>query len=127
MASQIHWTWVWVNSGSWWWTRRLGVLQFTGSQRVGHDWATELNWCRCKFPSCVPFLPSEELPVTFVVVLVCLQWNLLASVCLKNSISMFKWYLYWVFSLIELFLHHLLKIKSEIILFPPVLFFPDSF
>ena len=38
------WTWVWVNSGSWWWTGRPGVLQFMGSQRVGHDWATELNW-----------------------------------------------------------------------------------
>ena len=36
--------WVWVNSESWWWTWRPGVLQFTGSQRVGHDWATELNW-----------------------------------------------------------------------------------
>ena len=33
----------WVDSGSWWWTGRLGVLQFMGSQRVGHDWATELN------------------------------------------------------------------------------------
>ena len=33
-----------VNSGSWWWTRRPGVLRFTGSQRVGHNWATELNW-----------------------------------------------------------------------------------
>ena len=40
----IHQTWVWVNSGSWWWTGRPGVLQFMGSQRVGHDWATELNW-----------------------------------------------------------------------------------
>ena len=39
-----QWTWVWVNSGSWWWTRRPGVLQFMGSQRIGHDWATELNW-----------------------------------------------------------------------------------
>ena len=38
------WTWVWVNSGSWWWTGRPGVLQFMGMQRVGHDWATELNW-----------------------------------------------------------------------------------
>ena len=38
------WTWVWVNSGSWWWTGRPGVLQSMGSQRVGHDWATELNW-----------------------------------------------------------------------------------
>ena len=39
-----QWTWVWVNSGSWWWTGRPGVLQSMGSQRVGHYWATELNW-----------------------------------------------------------------------------------
>ena len=38
------WTWVWVNSRSWWWTGRPGVLQFMGLQTVGHDWATELNW-----------------------------------------------------------------------------------
>ena len=44
MASPTRWTWVWVNSGSWWWTGRPGVLQFMGSLRVGHDWATELNW-----------------------------------------------------------------------------------
>ena len=44
MASPTQWTWVWVNSGSWWWTRRLGVLRFMGSQRVRHDWVTELNW-----------------------------------------------------------------------------------
>ena len=44
MASPTQWTWVWVNSWSWWWTRRPGVLWFMGSQRVGHDWATELNW-----------------------------------------------------------------------------------
>ena len=43
MASLTRWTWVWVNSGSWWWTGRPGMLQFMGSQRVGHDWATELN------------------------------------------------------------------------------------
>ena len=39
-----QWTWVWVNSGSWWWKGRPGVLRFMGSQRVGHNWATELNW-----------------------------------------------------------------------------------
>jgi len=39
-----QWTWVWANSRSWWWTGRPGVLRFMGSQRVGHDWATELNW-----------------------------------------------------------------------------------
>ena len=44
MASPTRWTWVWVNSWSWWWTGRPGVLQFMGSQRVGHDWVTELNW-----------------------------------------------------------------------------------
>ena len=38
------WTWVWVNPRSWWWTGRPGVLQSMRSQRVGHDWATELNW-----------------------------------------------------------------------------------
>ena len=44
MASPAQWTWVWVNSRNWWWTGRPGVLQFMGSQRVGHNWATELNW-----------------------------------------------------------------------------------
>ena len=44
IASPTWWTWVWVNSGSWWWTGRPGVLQFMGLQRVGHNWATELNW-----------------------------------------------------------------------------------
>ena len=44
MASPTGWTWVWVNCGSWWWTGRPGVLQFMGSQRVGCDWMTELNW-----------------------------------------------------------------------------------
>ena len=42
MASLTWWTWVWINSGSWWWTGRPGVLQVM--QRVRHDWATELNW-----------------------------------------------------------------------------------
>ena len=44
MASLTWWTWVWVNSRSWWWTGRPGMLQLQGSQRVRHDLATELNW-----------------------------------------------------------------------------------
>ena len=44
MASLTQWTWVCVSSGSWWWTGRPGMLRSMGSQRVGHDWATELNW-----------------------------------------------------------------------------------
>ena len=49
MASPTQWTWVWVNSGSWWWTGMPGVLQSMGLQRVGHDWATELNWTESNF------------------------------------------------------------------------------
>ena len=44
MASLTRWTWVSVNSRSWWWTGRPGVLRFMGLQRVGHDWATDLIW-----------------------------------------------------------------------------------
>ena len=44
MASPTQWICVWVDSGNWWWTGRPGVLWFMGSQRVRHDWATELNW-----------------------------------------------------------------------------------
>ena len=44
MASPTQWTWVWVDSGSWQWTARPGMLWFMVSQRVRHDWVTELNW-----------------------------------------------------------------------------------
>ena len=44
MASLTQRIWVWVYSWSWWWTGRPGMLQSMRSQRVGHDWATELNW-----------------------------------------------------------------------------------
>ena len=77
MASLTRWTWVWVNSGSLWWTGRPGVLQFIGSQRVGHNWATELTeltvlcsfmffpnaWCQ--------HLPSFQLSTTIRLIL----WN----------------------------------------------------
>ena len=43
MASLTRWVWVWVCSGSWWWIGKTGMLQSKGSQRVGHDWVTELN------------------------------------------------------------------------------------
>ena len=57
MASLTQWTWVWVNSRSWWWTQKPGMLQSMGSQRVKRDWATELNWT--EFP---PFhLPPAHL------------------------------------------------------------------
>ena len=48
MALPTQWTWVWVNSGSWWWIGTTGMLPFMGSQRVGHDWASVLNWTEIK-------------------------------------------------------------------------------
>ena len=64
MASPTQWTWVWVNSRSWWWTRRPGMLQSMGSQRIGHDWATELtdwltNWLIFLFISFQCYCPSS--------------------------------------------------------------------
>ena len=44
MASLTQWTWIWASSGSWWCTGRPDVLQSMGSQRVRHDWVTELKW-----------------------------------------------------------------------------------
>ena len=43
MASPTQWTWVWASSGSWWWTGKPGVLQSAESQRIGHNWVTELT------------------------------------------------------------------------------------
>ena len=58
MASQTQWTWVWVNSGSWWWTGRPGVLRFMRSHRVRDDRVTELNWgFHCIYlPHLYPFI-----------------------------------------------------------------------
>ena len=50
MASLTRWTWVWVNSRSWWLTERPGVLWFMGLQTVRYDWVTELNWTDTSFP-----------------------------------------------------------------------------
>ena len=60
MASPTWWTWVWINSGSWWWTGRPGMLWFMGSQRVGHDWSTELNWTELNWTQ--PFPSPGDLP-----------------------------------------------------------------
>ena len=49
MTSLTQWTWVWVDSGSWWWIGRPGMLRFMGLQRVGLDWVTDLNWMRFIF------------------------------------------------------------------------------
>ena len=57
MASPTQWTQVWVNSRSWWWTGRPGMLQFMGSQRVGHNWVSKLNW-KISHLAAFPYLMS---------------------------------------------------------------------
>ena len=44
MTSPTQWTWAWASSRCWWWTGKPDMLQSIGSQRVGNDWETELNW-----------------------------------------------------------------------------------
>ena len=56
MTSLTQWTWVWVSSESLWWTGKPGVLQSMGSQRVGHNWVTELNWIF--IPACASSSPA---------------------------------------------------------------------
>ena len=57
----ITWTWVWVNSGSWWWTGRPGMLRSMGLQRVGHNWTTELNWTKLVVQWVTSCLPMQEM------------------------------------------------------------------
>ena len=59
MASPTRWTWVWVNYRSWWWTGRPGMLRFMGSQRVGHDLVTELNWTEYSFKNIIKDLKRK--------------------------------------------------------------------
>ena len=67
MASPTRWAWVWVNSGSWWWTEGTGLLHLMGLQRVGHDWATELNWTEryqtVRLTKLLPFIESCARPL----------------------------------------------------------------
>ena len=62
MASLTQWTWVWVDSGSWWWTGRLSMLWFMGLQRVGHDWATklELELSKSQASEMAAWWPTED-------------------------------------------------------------------
>ena len=63
MASRTRWTWVWVNSRSWWWTGRPGMLRFMGLQRVRHNWATELNWTehiKAKIQNQISFTTAQK-------------------------------------------------------------------
>ena len=82
MASPTQWTWVWINSGSWWWTGRPGMLQSMGLQRVGHDWATELTeLSQCK--------KTRKGMKIYIYIMEKKKWNFLflgdMMVCMENT------------------------------------------
>ena len=88
---------VWVNSGSWWWTGRPGVLRFMGSQRVGHDWATELNW---NLPNKTHPQPSALLIVILNLTLYYTYLELVSSIFTSypsfRNIKFRGWILYFI-------------------------------
>ena len=85
MASPTRWTWVWVNSGRWWWIGRPGVLQFMGSQRFRHNWATELNWSRLQLFA-TPWTEACQALLSFTISQSLLRFMLIESVMLCNHL-----------------------------------------
>ena len=75
MASPTQWTWVWVNSGSWWWTERPGMLQSMGSQRVRHEWATEPNFGLSFLPGCPGAQSSQDALGALLPKCPCVHWK----------------------------------------------------
>ena len=122
MASLTRWMWVWVNSGSWWWTGRPGVLRFMGSQRIGHDWATKLNWNKiwscwtysqalCVASSCVILLQPSlfvQLYLWDPSILTCMALIIFsdykASHCVSTSQFVYSFSSLRAFSLLVMFL-----------------------
>ena len=90
MASPTRWTWVWINSESWWWTGRPGVLWFMGLQRVGHDWAIELYWM-C-YPAYAVFEGFyKEIPINFFFVCISFPVNLSIKHLLHTYCTRCSW------------------------------------
>ena len=135
MASLTQWTCVWVISGSWWWTGRPGMLRFIGSQRVRHDWVTELNWttgaemvkasaCTAEDPGSIPGSGrSPEEGNTFPLQYSCLE-NLINRGALqatvhgiaKSQTRMRDWQTHSWFIMLCLFLLHSKEIHLHIFL-----------
>jgi len=118
MASLTRWTWVSVNSGSWWWTGRPGVLWFMGSQRVGHDWATDLIYNFCDFvfslKYCIFENPNSTLDFQILLFSIWYQFCSFKNPIISNHFYLGERSLAWLLSsnLDLLFLHQVASISS---------------
>ena len=89
MASPTQWTWVWISSGSWWWTGKPCVLQSLGSQVVWHDWATELT--ELKLDHSLSNIVDHTLPVLkHLKSTVGLRWHSSIVIGIKSSAVAFR-------------------------------------
>ena len=103
MASPTAWAWVWVNSGSWWWTGRPCVLWFMGSQSVGHDWATELNWTELihrwytvfvlLWHISLSIMPSKSIPVAAngKILFFLINYHIYSTISINIYLELKKW------------------------------------
>ena len=120
MASPTQWTWVWVNSRSWWWTGRPGMLPSMGSKRDGHEWVTELNWTELILPQTpLPSRPPQSIEQSSLCYTVNHCWlsilNIALSACPPQTpwLSLtFHWVLLYQMLYLVFLMHlwcHLLK------------------
>ena len=106
-ASLTQWTRVWVNSGCWWWTGKLSMLQSMGSQRFRHDWAIEVNWTEWWNPSCLPNETSIKNPPASRSGGLWGGWMFPCTWRVTHSSSMRSWRPFWTSPYVPLYLVHL--------------------
>ena len=95
IAPQTQWMWVWVNSRSWWWTGRPGMLQFMGLQRVGHDWLSELNWAEGTFRGSLVAQMVRSLPAMWETWVWSLGWEDSLGKEMATHSSVLAWKIPW--------------------------------
>ena len=104
MASLTRWTWVWVNSRSWWWTGRPDVLQFMELQRVRHDWMTELNWTeripKIKIPFFLCFKVFKNFSEHFFVFKLKYSWFITLCLLLYSKVTQLYTYRHYFFHIL---------------------------
>ena len=92
-ASPTQWTWVWVNSRSWWWTGRPGMLRFMGSPRVGHNWLIELNPDKFRYRTHLHSYSISSYPLKNWSVITCFDiiFQLSLEMDLQHQFKFSKW------------------------------------